>query len=588
MASNTIGQLLVEIGLDSSKFNPELKKITQNIKGLEKELRQMNKDFGDTGKSITALEHKQELLNKVLSENQKALNMNAKEREAYVEMLHKQKATLDELNSAEVKDEKAIIKQEKAIQSTIGKISKLDNAESKLLATKSKYTKQMEETVELIEKANSGYKSYEERVKSINEQNEISNSTLKAQQNILEANGKKLSAYNKQVEIVKNSLKSKISTLQEQNKEISKVEDSISNLTSTNEENRKILEREISLRDELISKYGEEHEITQKQIQAVDELRSVMEQKEILEKSEIERLSTLRQARATTIEEATEEYKSLKELGSTEITKGLKYTSTRLEELSQATKGASAVGAGVGTGATAMFMTYESGLAKLSTLCDTSVVNMDKVGQDIIKISNETGTSIGEMMEGAYQAVSAGVEIDNLNDFLSTSSKLATSGFTDMSSATKVLSQILNNYGTSAGNAEEIASKLMKTQNLGVTTVAELSSEMSESLSLASTFGMNFDNIATAFAKMTKAGTSTNEAGTAIARMLEELGDTGSNVSQILKDKTGKSFTELAKGGSSLFDILTILQQHADETGVSMTELWGSSNAGKNFLCPNI
>lgn len=111
---------------------------------------------------------------------------------------------------------------------------------------------------------------------------------------------------------------------------------------------------------------------------------------------------------------------------------------------------------------------------------------------------------------------------------------------------------------------------------------------MSESLSLASTFGMNFENIATAFAKMTKAGTSTSEAGTAIARMLEELGDTGSNVSQILKEKTGKSFTELAQEGNSLFDVLTILQNHADATGVSMTELWGSSNAGRKFLCPNI
>ena len=110
---------------------------------------------------------------------------------------------------------------------------------------------------------------------------------------------------------------------------------------------------------------------------------------------------------------------------------------------------------------------------------------------------------------------------------------------------------------------------------------------MSESLSLASTFGMSFDNIATAFAKMTKAGTSTSESGTAIARMMEELGDTSSEVSQILKDKTGKSFTELANEGNSLFDILSILQEHADATGVSMTELWGSSNAGR-LLCLNI
>ena len=117
-----------------------------------------------------------------------------------------------------------------------------------------------------------------------------------------------------------------------------------------------------------------------------------------------------------------------------------------------------------------------------------------------------------------------------------------------------------------------------------VTTVAELSNEMSESLSLASTYGMSFDNVATAFAKMTKAGTSTNEAGTAIARMMEELGSSSSKVSEILKEKTGKSFTELCENGESLYDILGIIQQYADETGVSMGDLWSSSNAGVGAL----
>ena len=142
---------------------------------------------------------------------------------------------------------------------------------------------------------------------------------------------------------------------------------------------------------------------------------------------------------------------------------------------------------------------------KVSTLVDTKVVDMKKVGESIKQISNETGQDISSMMEGAYQALSAGVQIGDLNEFLATSSKLATAGFTDNASAVKLMSQIMNNYGKEAGNAEQIASKLIATQNLGVTTVAELSSEMSESLSLASTFGMNFDNVATAFAKMTKA-----------------------------------------------------------------------------------
>ena len=104
---------------------------------------------------------------------------------------------------------------------------------------------------------------------------------------------------------------------------------------------------------------------------------------------------------------------------------------------------------------------------KVSTLVDTKVVDMDKVGKNIVRISNETGQSVSSMMEGAYQALSAGVQIGDLNEFLATSSKLATAGFTDNASAVKLMSQIMNNYGKEAGNAEQIASKLIATQNLG-------------------------------------------------------------------------------------------------------------------------
>ena len=584
MASSHIGQLLVEIGLDSSKFLPELKKITQNIKGLEKDLKNMSKDFGDVGKSITGLEKKSELLNKVLSENNKAMNEHVKARDNYAEMLKKEKAELDELYNAQERDDKAIIQKEKAIQSLINKYNREENAISKLQQKQTDYQKQLNEVNEQYHRLTNNIETYEERLEGISEKTQLTNSELKSQQTILEASGKKWKAYNTQAQIIENSLASAIETYQEHRKELNKSETELSKLTQTSEAHRNSLVKEQQTLEDILKVHGETSEEYRRQASLVENMtRQQIEYEQTLQSTQ-EHVSKVKQSLASSKEEVAEYYKSLKEVGSTEIIRNLKQTSNVLNTMSEATQGASVVGGGIATGTTAMFMTYESGLAKLSTLCDTSVVDMNKVGQDIIKISNETGTSIGEMMEGAYQAVSAGVEIGNLNDFLSTSSKLATSGFTDMSSATKVLSQIMNNYGTEAGNAEEIASKLMKTQNLGVTTVAELSSEMSESLSLASTYGMSFDNVATAFAKITKAGTSTSEAGTAIARMMEELGSSSSKVSEILKKKTGKSFTELAEGGKSLYDILGIIQQYADETGVSMGDLWSSSNAGVGAL----
>ena len=59
--------------------------------------------------------------------------------------------------------------------------------------------------------------------------------------------------------------------------------------------------------------------------------------------------------------------------------------------------------------------------------------------------------------------------------------------------------------------------------------------------------------------------------------------DTGSNVSEILQNKTGKSFTELMNSGKSLTDVLSIIQEEANNSGKSFTELWSSENAGRLY-----
>ena len=107
---------------------------------------------------------------------------------------------------------------------------------------------------------------------------------------------------------------------------------------------------------------------------------------------------------------------------------------------------------------------------------------------------------------------------------------------------------------------------------------------MSEALSLGAMANVSFDNVATAMAKLTLQGVSASEAGTGVARLFEEMSDSGSKVSEILQKETGKSFNELSAEGKDLYDILSVVQEYADKTGVSMTELFSSSNAGTSAL----
>lgn len=66
--------------------------------------------------------------------------------------------------------------------------------------------------------------------------------------------------------------------------------------------------------------------------------------------------------------------------------------------------------------------------------------------------------------------------------------------------------------------------------------------------------------------------------------MLNELGDSGSDVGEILKSKTGKSFGQLMNDGMSLGDVLGILNDSVNGDSEALAGLWSSSEAGTGAL----
>ena len=66
--------------------------------------------------------------------------------------------------------------------------------------------------------------------------------------------------------------------------------------------------------------------------------------------------------------------------------------------------------------------------------------------------------------------------------------------------------------------------------------------------------------------------------------MLNELSATGSKSDKALKELAGKSFKDLMKEGKSLSDVLMMLEGYAKESGLSLTDMFGSAEAGKAGL----
>lgn len=125
---------------------------------------------------------------------------------------------------------------------------------------------------------------------------------------------------------------------------------------------------------------------------------------------------------------------------------------------------------------------------------------------------------------------------------------------------------------------------LLTTQNLGKTSVDELSSSMGKVIPLASAYNVSLENLSSGLAIMTANGIATAEATTYTKSMLNELGDTGSAVSKILQSETGQSFAQLMDSGASLGDVLQTLYNSVDGDSTAFAGLWSSVEAGTGAL----
>ena len=227
---------------------------------------------------------------------------------------------------------------------------------------------------------------------------------------------------------------------------------------------------------------------------------------------------------------------------------------------------------------------FTNGMAKMSTLFDTQKVSVSDLSKQFINLSNKTGLASTELAEAGYQALSAGVDVNNAVSFVETAGNLAKAGFTATSTAVDVLTTAMNAYGEQAGTAEEISNKLVRTQNLGKTTVDELASSMGKIIPTASSMSVNIDNLTSGYVALTKQGIATAEATTYMNSMMNELGDSGTKLGGVIKEKTGMSFQECMQSGMSLADVLQVTKQYADENGIAYNELWSSAEAGKAGL----
>lgn len=273
--------------------------------------------------------------------------------------------------------------------------------------------------------------------------------------------------------------------------------------------------------------------------------------------------------------------KQISNLKLEKLEKGFDSVSQASGKMSDKLKPVSTAIVATGVASATASITFEDSMAKVMTIADESIVSYDDMKKAIIALSDQTGISANEIADNVYDAISSGQSTGDAVKFVTESTKLAKAGFAEAGQSLDLLTTIMNSYELEASEVNRVSDILIQTQNVGKVTVGELSADMGKLIPTAKATGVNLEQIATGYALMTSKGIRSAESTTYMNSMLNELGKSGTKVSDSIKELTGKSFQDLIASGSSVGDILNLLDENAKANGKSLSDMFGSSEAAK-------
>jgi hypothetical protein len=146
------------------------------------------------------------------------------------------------------------------------------------------------------------------------------------------------------------------------------------------------------------------------------------------------------------------------------------------------------------------------------------------------------------------------------------------------------LTSVTNAYGREVLSAQEASDIFFTTVRLGKTTAAELSANLFQVIPTAASLGIQFGTVGAALAAITAQGVPTSVATTQLRQMFIELNKEGGKTASLFDDLAGKSFADFIRDGGSVQGALSLLTEHAADSNTSLSNLFGSVEAGNAAL----
>lgn len=209
--------------------------------------------------------------------------------------------------------------------------------------------------------------------------------------------------------------------------------------------------------------------------------------------------------------------------------------------------------------------------------------------KEIMSLSSEVGIAKRELIDGLYNALSAGVPRDNAIAFLTKAARLAVADSSSVATAVDGMTTVINAFSGEMLTADKVANVMFKTVEKGKTTIEQLSSYFFQVAPLANASGVAFEEVAAALSTITLQGVPTAQAMTYLRALMiglnKDLGDgwaSTMSMSEALKDlelRTGNSSVALQKMGYTIEALQAINGLTGDSADIMAAQMIELANA---------
>ena len=221
---------------------------------------------------------------------------------------------------------------------------------------------------------------------------------------------------------------------------------------------------------------------------------------------------------------------------------------------------------------------YDSGtnfhaqMSKVGAIANASADDLETLTQKALEMGSTTSFTSKEAGEAMEYMAMAGWKTQDMLDGIKSIMDLAAASGESLGTTSDIVTDALTAFGLSAADSAHFAEVMAAASTNANTNVGMMGESFKYVAPLAGTLGYSIDDVAVALGVMANAGIKSSQAGTSLARILQNMIDPSKEAQEAMKS-LGLSLYDSSGKSKSLMQVMNEMRESARKNGVDLNEV---------------